>query len=167
MKIITQLLSTPAGRRILGDCGGKLCLSDWYGAKSEAELRRRLNSDFEEGDTEVLQAAGREIQLYFKGELREFTVPLTLNGTPSQIEVWNKISAVPYGSVISYRQLAEMCGTPAAIRAVARAAGANLLPLFIPCHRIICSDGSPGGYSGGLDAKMRLLALEKGEKTLF
>lgn len=102
-----------------------------------------------------------ELNEYFMGERTIFTVPLSPRGTVFQKNVWETLCTVPYGSTISYAQEAKLCGNPKATRAVANANGKNPISILIPCHRIISSDGSIGGYSGGLWRKEFLLALEK------
>ena len=83
-------------------------------------------------------------------------------GTPFQRRVWQEIAAIPYGETITYSELAERAGRPAAIRAAASACGANPIPLLIPCHRVVGKHGSPGGFAWGLTYKKELLALEQG-----
>ena len=88
-------------------------------------------------------------------------VPLTLSGTELQRCVWSEISAIPFGTTISYSELASRVGRPDAVRAVASACGANPVPLVIPCHRVIASNGGPGGFIWGLEFKQALLAREQ------
>jgi len=100
----------------------------------------------------------RELAEYFAGERRTFTVPLAPNGTEFQRSVWQGLLAIPYGETISYGELARRLGS--APRAVGLANGANPLPIFIPCHRVIGADGSLTGFGGGLPIKRALLELE-------
>ena len=102
-----------------------------------------------------------EIIEYFKGERKEFTLPLSASGTEFQKGVWNTLLSIPYGATISYTQEAEIFGNPKAIRAVASANGKNPISILIPCHRVISSDGSSGGYTGGVWRKEFLLSLER------
>lgn len=83
-----------------------------------------------------------------------------ISGTPFQVAVWRELCKIPYGRTISYAKLAKRVGRPKAVRAVANACGANPLPIIIPCHRVIASDGTIGGYSGGISKKKHLLAKE-------
>jgi O-6-methylguanine DNA methyltransferase len=85
---------------------------------------------------------------------------LDLHGTEFQKRVWNVLSTIPYGKVLTYKEVAEKAGIPKAFRAVGSACGANNLPIIIPCHRVIASNGSLGGFSGGLGLKQYLLQLE-------
>jgi methylated-DNA-[protein]-cysteine S-methyltransferase len=102
----------------------------------------------------------RQLRAYFDGKLKEFDLPLTLEGTDFQRRVWTSLMAIQYGETLSYAELAERIGNPKAVRAVGLANGSNPIPIIIPCHRVIGSNGSLAGFGGGLDAKKTLLALE-------
>lgn len=101
-----------------------------------------------------------QLDAYFAGSLRNFDLPLAPSGTPFQLEVWNELLRVPFGTTISYGDLAERIGRPKAVRAVGAANGANPIPLIIPCHRVIGSNGKLTGYGGGIGIKEKLLAHE-------
>lgn len=107
-----------------------------------------------------LADASAQLEEYFSGHRRRFDLPLKLSGTDFQRQVWEALAEIPYGSTISYAELAAMVGRPAAFRAVGQANGANPLPIVLPCHRVLASGGRIGGYGGGLEMKRRLLALE-------
>jgi methylated-DNA-[protein]-cysteine S-methyltransferase len=109
---------------------------------------------------EVLRAAALELDEYFSGSRQRFTVPLAAKGTPFQVAVWNALDDIPYGQTVSYKELAASVGRPGAFRAVGQANGANPLPIFHPCHRVVAAGGHLGGYGGGLEVKRQLLALE-------
>lgn len=101
-----------------------------------------------------------ELALYFEGKLLRFGTPIDISeGTPFQQSVWKKLLDVPYGELTTYRDLAENVGRPAAARAVGNAVGANPIPIVIPCHRVVASNGL-GGYSGGIEIKKDLLRIE-------
>ena len=102
----------------------------------------------------------RQLAAYFAGNLRNFNIPLAPAGTDFQRRVWKELGRIPYGQAISYLDLAHRLGDEKCIRAAARANGANPIAILIPCHRVIGSDGSLVGYSGGLDMKEYLLRLE-------
>jgi methylated-DNA-[protein]-cysteine S-methyltransferase len=102
----------------------------------------------------------REIERYVSGKLRHFNSKPLLMGTKFQLKVWNRAMTVPYGKVVSYRDLARMIRMPSATRAVGNALGTNPVPLIVPCHRIIASDGSIGGFGSGPALKEKLLELE-------
>lgn len=111
--------------------------------------------------TPLLRQATSELTDYFAGKLREFTVPLAPKGTPFQQKVWAALREIPYGETRSYKELAIAVGNEKACRAVGMANNRNPLPIFIPCHRVVGSDGKLVGYAGGLDVKTYLLNLEK------
>ena len=103
----------------------------------------------------------QQLSEYFAGTRREFTVPLDLTGvTEFRAAVLRALAKVPYGETTSYAQLARAVGNPKAVRAVGSACATNPLPLFIPCHRVLRSDGQLGGYRGGVEAKRFLLRME-------
>ncbi|HSM20694.1 MAG TPA: methylated-DNA--[protein]-cysteine S-methyltransferase [Rubrivivax sp.] len=107
-----------------------------------------------------LALAGRELQAYFQGRARAFTVPLDLAGTPFQAAVWQALRDIPCGQLLSYGELACRVGRPQAMRAVGAAVGRNPVSVIVPCHRVVGSDGSLTGYAGGLERKRALLAQE-------
>jgi methylated-DNA-[protein]-cysteine S-methyltransferase len=102
-----------------------------------------------------------ELDEYWAGARRRFEVPVRLDGTPFQRAVWQAIAAIPYGETISYRDLAERIGRPAAVRAAGAATGRNPVSILVPCHRVVGTGRSLVGYGGGLDRKRRLLELER------
>lgn len=109
----------------------------------------------------LLETAG-QLRAYFAGELREFRLPLDLQGSPFQLSVWRALCTIPYGQTRSYSDIARAIGSPKAVRAVGAANGANPVPIVVPCHRVIGAGGSLVGYGGGLPLKKRLLELERG-----
>lgn len=116
----------------------------------------------EVGQSSVLDQARRELESYFKGEKVKFALPLDVmrRSTPFRVKVWTKLMDVAYGTTVSYKKLAELCGKRKSWRAIAGAVAANPLPIIIPCHRVIKSDGSLGGFGVGLEWKEYLLELE-------
>lgn len=106
------------------------------------------------------EQAVRELREYFAGKRRRFEVALHLEGTDFQERAWAAMRKIPYGATISYATQARRIGKPRATRAVGTANGANPIPIIVPCHRVVASDGSLGGYALGLAMKRRLLALE-------
>ena len=111
--------------------------------------------------TPLLRQAAAELTAYFAGQLRQFPVPLAPKGTPFQQKVWAALREIPYGETRSYKEIAAMVGNEKACRAVGMANNRNPLPIFIPCHRVVGTDGKLVGYAGGLDVKTFLLELEK------
>jgi methylated-DNA-[protein]-cysteine S-methyltransferase len=109
----------------------------------------------------VLASAAKQLDAYFDGELTNFDLPLTLDGSPFQQTVWAALQDIPYGQTTSYGDLAKRIGSPSASRAVGLANGRNPVSIVVPCHRVIGADGSLTGYGGGMDRKRFLLALEQ------
>lgn len=112
---------------------------------------------------QVLYPYVLELQAYFRGELREFTCKLDLAGTEFQRKCWNALLRIPYGKTRSYAEIAREVGSPRAFRAVGQANHNNPIPIIVPCHRVITSSGTLGGYGGGLDVKRKLLLLEEAQ----
>ncbi len=112
------------------------------------------------GHRNPLGDAAAQLEEYFAGRRRRFDLPFVLSGTPFQCDVWRSLADIPYGTTVSYAELAEMVGRPTAFRAVGQANGSNPLPIVLPCHRVVASGGGIGGYGGGLPVKRKLLSLE-------
>lgn len=165
-KIITLRYDSPCGQIMLGAHDGRICLCDWISGKHRPrtceKLKRFLHAEFEEEESAVIELAKAALNRYFSGDRISFELPLLFVGTDFQEEVWKALLDIPYGATMSYGELARKIGRPKAVRAVANANGANPISIFVPCHRVIGSDGSLTGYGGGLDVKEYLLRLEKG-----
>jgi methylated-DNA-[protein]-cysteine S-methyltransferase len=112
-------------------------------------------------DRRPFSAALSQLEAYFAGTLRQFSLALAPQGTPFQHAVWRALQDIPYGETVSYGALARQLGKPQAARAVGAANGQNPLAVVIPCHRVISSTGKLIGYAGGLDVKQALLAFER------
>jgi len=112
------------------------------------------------GKNRVISLAKQELNAYFAGDLTTFSVPLDWQGTRFQESVWQALLAVPYGKTVTYGDVARAIGRPRSSRPVGGAVGKNPLPIIVPCHRVIGSDRSLTGFTGGLDIKIRLLELE-------
>jgi methylated-DNA-[protein]-cysteine S-methyltransferase len=121
------------------------------------ELCKKVSSV---GSSKVLDDAGKQLALYLKGSLPMFSLPLKVSGTPFQLAVWKAIAKVPFGKTVSYGKIAVAIGKPLAARAVGAAVGANPTPLLVGCHRVLGSNGSLTGYSGGQGIKTKKLLLE-------
>ena len=115
----------------------------------------------------TLTATIRQLRAYFSGELESFNLPLAPEGTPFQLEVWRRLCDIPFGETMSYGELARLIQRPRASRAVGLANGSNPIPIVIPCHRVIGSNGKLTGYGGGLPIKEKLLALERRQLRLL
>ena len=116
-------------------------------------------------DTPLLRSAEEQLLSYFAGERRTFDLPLRMQGTPFQIQVWQALREIPYGETRSYGDIARAIGNPRACRAVGMANNKNPLLIFVPCHRVIGADGSLTGFGAGLSVKEYLLRLEAGKLT--
>jgi O-6-methylguanine DNA methyltransferase len=108
----------------------------------------------------LIRETARQLEVYFKGELTRFDIPLDLRGTPFQLKVWQALRRIPYGETRSYGELARAVGKPKACRAVGGANGRNPVGIIVPCHRVIAASGGLGGFGCGLAYKRKLLDLE-------
>ncbi|MFW2176306.1 MULTISPECIES: methylated-DNA--[protein]-cysteine S-methyltransferase [unclassified Moraxella] len=155
---------------------GKLMALDWFTVKTEKILTKltqqakniepkdlvNLAVNTDNPNAEVLSQTISQLDEYLDGKRQTFDIPLDLStGTPFQQKVWQALLQIPYGTTISYAQLANNIGQPTAFRAVANANGKNPISLIVPCHRVIASDGGLGGYTGGVGIKQILLDLER------
>ncbi|HDU7662663.1 TPA: methylated-DNA--[protein]-cysteine S-methyltransferase [Listeria monocytogenes] len=114
-------------------------------------------------EKELFQALTIQLDDYFEGKREHFDLPVLLKGTDFQQKVWQALSEIPYGVVVSYKDIAISAGSPKAVQAVGQENRANPIPIIIPCHRCVKSNGELGGYNGAdVDKKQYLLALEKG-----
>ena len=155
--MIYTIMDSPVGPlSVAGDDAG-LCFILFGSGKRQARPR----PDWQESERGVVHEAVRQLRAYFGRKLTRFDLPLTPAGTPFQLDVWRELQQIPYGSVISYGELASRIGKPHASRAVGAANGANPIPIVVPRHRVIGSNGKLTGYGGGLAIKEALLALER------
>ncbi len=164
--------STPAGRRshtVVDSPVGPLTLVAADGAlvglyMDEQRHRPRPETFGEpaaDPRAEPFASASSQLREYFDGERTDFDLPLALDGTVFQRRVWAALRAIPYGQTISYGQLADQIGQPAASRAVGLANGKNPVGIIVPCHRVVGADGGLTGYGGGIERKRYLLAHEQ------
>ena len=149
-------MDSPVGPLLLAAGDDGLLLIEFVSPRHPATRGR----DWREGCNAVLAQTRAQLGEYFKGDRREFALPLAPRGTPFQRHVWQALQRIGYGETISYAQLATSIGRPSATRAVGAANGRNPLPIVVPCHRVIGADGSLTGFGGGLPIKQFLLALE-------
>ena len=172
-------LNTPDGELILGSSGDKLCMCDWAPEPRHGKVCNRLakilGAEFKEveyntitacnkktkSDNSLINKTIKELKEYFAGKRKEFDIPLLFAGTDFQKKVWNELLKIPYGQTVSYMDIARRIKRPDAVRAVAGAIGANPMSIIVPCHRVIASNNTLGGYAGGLKAKKQLLEREK------
>lgn len=138
---------------------GMLTLVEEDGALKE--LRFGVQPNAQQDDTPLLKQAAQELSEYFDGQRKQFTVPLSPEGTAFQQKCWQALCRIPYGETRTYAQQADLIGRPKACRAVGMANHRNPLPIFIPCHRVIGKNGKLTGYAGGLKTKEILLTIER------
>lgn len=119
-------------------------------------------SNVREAQTPVIRRACRQLQEYFSGRRTDFDLPLAVQGTEFQTDVWKALASIPYGQTRTYAQIAERIGRPRAFRAVGMANHCNPIAIVLPCHRVVGAKGALTGYAGGLEAKRYLLELEAG-----
>ncbi|WP_189639452.1 bifunctional transcriptional activator/DNA repair enzyme AdaA [Paramylibacter ulvae] len=157
-------INTPLGPMIAVSCSKLLHLLEFIDRKAlpkELEkLSKHVRGDVGIGTMEPTQQIRAELSEFFAGARGEFQTPMAMHGTPFTRDVWNALRNIPAGETRSYSQIAQAIGAPNAVRAVARANGANQIALAIPCHRVIGADGSLTGYGGGLWRKQRLIEIE-------
>jgi len=155
---------SPVGEMLVGSYGDKLCICDWAVEKRRSTIDRRiqrhLRAKYEEGTSDVIERAIGELEEYFAGHRKTFDIPVVFTGSEFQCTVWEELMKIPYGTTLSYGELARRIHNPKAVRAVASANATNPISIFVPCHRVIGSNHKLTGYGGGLDAKRGLLELE-------
>ena len=132
----------------------------------EFEKNKHPAPKFPKGEDAIVKQAKKELDLYFAGKLKDFTVPVKPEGTEFQRACWKALTKIPYGATRSYGEQASKIGKPKAVRAVGLANGRNPIPIIIPCHRVIGANGSLTGFGGGLPTKQFLLELEQGQQLL-
>ena len=159
-------ITTPLGPMIAGATDRALCLLEFADRRMlELQIRRvrkHFDALFIPSSNPILEQVSRELEAYFSGKLKRFTVPIEVPGSPFQKSVWDCLLEIPSGQTRSYRDIAVELRSPKSVRAVARANGDNRIAIIIPCHRVIGSDGNLTGYGGGLWRKRRLLEIEQG-----
>lgn len=146
-----QYLNSPLGRLRLVSNGAALLRIEFDGQHGR---------DGKEQSDPVLEQTARQLAEYFAGSRKHFTLKLGAEGTAFQNSVWQALEAIPYGELRSYQDIADSIGKHRAVRAVGAANGRNPIPIVVPCHRVIGSNGRLTGFAGGLPAKQLLLELE-------
>jgi len=158
LRIYHSEIDSPLGPLLLTMEHGHLTNVCMFQQKRVAAIPLESISDVGPFDTVT-----KQLDEYFAGNRREFDVPLRLKGTSFQISVWNELIKIPYGTTTTYGEIARRIGNPKAVRAVGLANGRNPIPIVVPCHRVIGSNGSLTGFGGGLANKSLLLELESQE----
>ena len=163
--ITVDRILTPLGPMLAGATDQGICLLEFTDRRmletQVTRLQKRFSAGLVSGSHEHIDALLQQLQEYFSGTRRDFTVPLLPSGTEFQARAWNYLMKIPYGETRAYRDQARALGNINAVRAVARANGDNRIAIVIPCHRVIGSDGKLTGYGGGLWRKKFLLELER------
>ena len=140
---------------------GVFGLTESNGAIVRLWLPSEGTGHHDDSATPLIKQAFQELDDYFTGSRQAFSIPLAPVGTPFQLSVWRALSAIPYGQTATYGEIARRIGRPGASRAVGMACNRNPVAVFVPCHRVVASNGSLGGYRGGTSLKSRLLKLEQ------
>jgi len=163
--IVLASLRSPLGPLVGGATSIGLCLLEFTDRPileaQFATVRKLFAAPLVPGTNEHLELLQEELDAYFAGTLRQFSVPLIYPGSPFQRKVWDHLLSIPYGETRSYEQLAAEIGAPRAARAVGHANSLNRIAILIPCHRVLNKDGGLCGYGGGLRRKQSLLHLEQ------
>jgi methylated-DNA-[protein]-cysteine S-methyltransferase len=156
----TKRYNSPLGVYVLvSSQQGIVCVKPEEQMKTDSTRWERDGITLEDRN-EYTGRLAEELDSYFAGKLRQFSIPLDLRGTEFQLQVWEYLYSIPYGETRSYGQVAHAIGRPTASRAVGRANGTNPVSIVVPCHRVIGVNGKLVGYGGGLDRKQALLDLE-------
>jgi AraC family transcriptional regulator of adaptative response/methylated-DNA-[protein]-cysteine methyltransferase len=170
MSAVYTEIDTPVGEMLAAATETQLLLFEFpHRRMIDTQLdrvRRAVGCELVPGESPVFAQLRTELDEYFQGRRREFTVPMYVPGTPFQMKVWAELQRIPIGTTTSYARLATSIGKPDAVRAVARANGDNRIAILIPCHRVIGSNGELVGYGGGLWRKKKLLELEARTEAL-
>jgi AraC family transcriptional regulator of adaptative response/methylated-DNA-[protein]-cysteine methyltransferase len=166
--MITRI-TTPLGPMLAAATNKGICLLEFIDRrileKQLKKLKATLKTELLPGHSPYFDQLNQQLNEYFESKRKEFNLPLVLTGTLFQKKVWNELQKIPYGTTRSYGEQAKRLGQREAVRAVARANGANKIAIIIPCHRVIGSNGKLIGYGGGLWRKQYLLNLELQNKS--
>lgn len=154
------VMETPIGKLTIAADEQGIALIGWDKAEVE-KISKKLKLPLVEATTPLLDQCVKQLSEYFEGTRQSFSLPLHLTGTEFQLKVWDELQRIPYGTTISYGELAKRAGNPKGSRAVAQANHNNPVCIVVPCHRVINADGSLGGYAPGPALKQQLLDLEK------
>jgi len=164
LQLSSLRLQTPIGEMLAMASEDALYYLDFCERKNlesqQANFQKQTKAQIQPGTNKILSKLQQELSAYFEGSLEKFETPLALIGTEFQKQVLKSLQEIPYGQKITYKDQASSMNRPRAVRAVAKANGQNHLAIIIPCHRVVGSQGSLTGYSGGLERKRWLLNLE-------
>ena len=168
--VVVSWFESPLGPLVAAANNRGVCLLEFTDRRKLENqfltLKKLFSCAIVPGRNEHLNLLEKELEQYFAGHLRQFSVPLVYPGTPFQERVWNELLGIPYGQTRSYEDLARQIDAAGSQRAVGHANGLNRVAIVIPCHRVVNKDGKLGGYGGGLWRKQFLLDLEQGVRKL-
>lgn len=158
-------IETPLGTMIACANENGICMLEFSDRKALPtefkDISKHFDANIVQGENPHFKTLEKELEEYFEGKRKDFTVPLSPVGTDFQKKVWEILRTIPYGTTRTYQQQADILGNPKAVRAVANANGLNKISIIIPCHRVIGTNGTLTGYGGGIWRKQKLLELEK------
>ena len=163
MSMLGDLIDSPVGPLLAaGDDKGSLHCLKYARERGIEPLKRRMEERYPDLDWQngSLPELRKQLKEYFNKQRVSFDLPLVLDGTEFQVRVWEALCTIPYGSCWSYGDIARAVGSPKAVRAVGMANGRNPIPIIVPCHRVIGTDGKMVGFTGGMPIKLELLRLE-------
>lgn len=158
MSVVYRIMESPVGDLQLVAQGDNLAAVLW--GKDDMARVRMIDMTAQDNHP-VLRETEKQLKAYFRGELNQFDIPLVMNGTAFQKNVWQALTTIPYGETRSYGYIAQHIDNPKAVRAVGVTNSKNPISIIVPCHRVIGANGTLTGYAGGLDKKSYLLDLEK------
>jgi len=164
MSLFYKFMDSPVGKLKLVASDRGLVAVLW---ENDNPRRVRLEDLVEDAKHPMLAKTEQQLQEYFAGKRKTFSMPLDMRGTPFQKGVWQALQAIPFGETRTYGDLAKQLGSPTATRAVGAANGRNPVSIVVPCHRVIGASGKLTGFAGGLTVKAHLLGLEGGDRSLF
>lgn len=141
--------------------GDETGLTNLHMETGEGSRTFSIHQEWERNDALFIEAR-KQIEAYFRGERTEFDIPINPEGTEFQLKAWQALRQIPFGEVRTYKQQAEAVGCPNGARAVGMANSRNPLPIIVPCHRVVGSNGTLTGFAHGVDAKRTLIEFEKG-----
>jgi methylated-DNA-[protein]-cysteine S-methyltransferase len=158
---------TPSGEFTIVASTDALLAVLWEGETTNSEAAEGLDRIVRDDRHEIVRAAGAQLTEYFRGDRREFDLPVQLHGTPFQCRAWHELMKVSYGETISYAEQARRMGAVSGARAVGLANAVNPITIIVPCHRVIGKSGHLTGYGAGLEKKKYLLELESRDSRLI
>ena len=168
--INVEYFKHPYAEFILGSYQSKLCICDFRYRKMRESVDQRIKNGLKckfsyHKNDQILIETRKQLTEYFLRKRTSFDIPLLMVGTEFQKKLWIELEKIPYGSIVTYSYLAQKLGDVNCVRAVGNANGANSIAIIVPCHRVINSNGSLGGFGGGVLLKEKLLKLE--QKSIF